>query len=355
MRKNTVVVAKDLTDDRTVAVYITGYFTGHGPGCVAAMTNRRRMIQLTGIAALAGVAFALGAGRASIAASHRRVAQRSEVMESRSGILEYAIAGHGTPFMMIHGTGGGFDQGLRFGHRLIGEEFQIVAPSRFGYLRSDFPEDPSPAAQADALADLLDHLEIDNLAVAGGSAGALTAAQFALRHPARCSHLVLLVPAANVTNRDPVEFTRFQEFLVARLLTSDAWFWTVKAAAPNLLTRTLLATDPSLLRSVDASERARAGLILNELMPISSRSKGMKNDGYFSGKPAEIDFAGIEVPTLILSAEDDLFGTAETARHIAAAIPLSRVVIYPDGGHIWLGRDAEVARDIADFVSARRG
>jgi 2-hydroxy-6-oxonona-2,4-dienedioate hydrolase len=341
-------VAEDVIHDRTFAGHIAGQRHRHG----APMTTRRRVIQLTGIAALAGAAFALGAGRASVTASHRRVAQRSEVMESRSGSLEYAIAGHGAPLMMIHGTGGGFDQGLRFAHRLIGEGFRIVAPSRFGYLRSAFPDDPSPAAQADALVDLLDHLGIDRLAVAGGSAGALTAAQFALRHPDRCSHLVLLVPAANVTNRDPVEFTRFQEFLVARLLTSDGWFWAVKAAAPNLLTRTLLATDPALLRTVDATERMRADLILNELMPISARSQGMQNDGYFAGNPAEIDFAGIEVPTLILSAEDDLFGTAETARLVAAAIPRSRVVIYPDGGHIWLGRDAEVAREIAAFVRA---
>jgi len=100
---------------------------------------------------------------------------------------------------MIHGTGGGFDQGLRFGRALMSRGFEIIAPSRFGYLRSDFPAEPSPGRQADALALLLDHLNVDSLPVAGGSAGALIAAEFALRHPDRCSSLILLVPAMNLT------------------------------------------------------------------------------------------------------------------------------------------------------------
>jgi dienelactone hydrolase len=40
---------------------------------------------------------------------------------------------------MIHGTGGGFDQGLLFARRLVDAGYRVIAPSRFGYLRSDFP------------------------------------------------------------------------------------------------------------------------------------------------------------------------------------------------------------------------
>lgn len=76
---------------------------------------------------------------------------------------------------MIHGTGGGFDQGLRFADALIAHGVRVIAPSRFGYLRSDFPVNPSLAEQADALASLLDNLGIDRIAVIGGSAGALSA------------------------------------------------------------------------------------------------------------------------------------------------------------------------------------
>ncbi|MBZ0217257.1 MAG: alpha/beta hydrolase [Fimbriimonadaceae bacterium] len=251
---------------------------------------------------------------------------------------------------MVHGTGGGFDQGLRFASGLIEHGFQVIAPSRFGYLQSDFPSDPSPENQADAFVELLDHLQIEKLPVAGGSAGALPAAHFALRHPDRCSKLILLVPAMNLGNRDPVEFTPVQQFLVRRLLTSDIWFGTMLKLVPDQLIGTLLATDPALLNSVSPREYDRAHLILNELMPISARVRGMMNDGHFAGSQTDIEFEGIKVPILLISTEDDRFGTAGTARTIAARAPSANLVIYPSGGHIWLGRDNEITEEIVKFI-----
>jgi pimeloyl-ACP methyl ester carboxylesterase len=277
--------------------------------------------------------------------------QRGLTIPTRSGRLEYAVAGRGDPFLMIHGTGGGFDQGLRFGQGLAERGMSVIAPSRFGYLGSDFPKDASAAAQADALVELLDHLGIERLPVAGGSAGALPAAEFALRHPDRCSHLVLLVPAMNLTGRDPVEFTALQRFLVGKVLTSDFWFWSLMATMPGQLTGTLLATDPALLETVPAAERERARLILRELMPISRKVQGMANDGRMAGQPTTIDLGAIRTPVLVLSAEDDRFGTADTARRIKAALPGARLVIYPEGGHIWLGHDSEMSDEIAAFVA----
>jgi pimeloyl-ACP methyl ester carboxylesterase len=254
--------------------------------------------------------------------------------------------------MMIHGTGGGFDQGLLFANGLRNAGVRIVAPSRFGYLQSSFPDDASPAHQADALVDLLDHLGLERIAVAGGSDGALTAAEFALRQPDRCAHLVLIVPAANLTGRDPVAFTAVQRMAVERVLTSDAWFWGFATLAPDMLLRTLLATDPALLDRVSPEERRRADLIREGLMPIGRKTEGLRSDGYWAGAPTQTAFENITTPTLILSCEDDLFGTADTARLLAGRIPDARLVIYPDGGHIWLGHDADLTREIGTFITA---
>ncbi|MDQ2092002.1 alpha/beta fold hydrolase [Marimonas arenosa] len=314
------------------------------------MWTRRAMLGGLGALGLAAGSYAAGSFRATLASARRRLTQRSQLAETRFGPIEFARAGDGTRLLMVHGTGGGFDQGLRFGQGLIERGFEIIAPSRFGYLRSAFPDQPSPDNQADAFADLLDHLQIERIAVAGGSAGALPAAAFARRHPDRCSRLILMVPAANLSGRDPVEFTALQQFLVRQVLTSDFWFWSLATLAPERMFGTLLATDPVLLDRVSPAERERAHLILTDLMPIAPRARGMMNDGYFSGHPTDLDFAAITAPTLILSAEDDRFGTAETARLIAARVPGARLVIYPDGGHIWLGHDADLAREIAEFV-----
>jgi pimeloyl-ACP methyl ester carboxylesterase len=233
------------------------------------MTARRSVLLGLGGLALAGGGYASGAYRATMAGAEARIARRSSVIGTTAGTLEYAVAGHGPPLMMIHGTGGGFDLGLLFGHRLREAGFRIVSPSRFGYLRSAFPDDSSPAHQADVLVELLDALRIERLPVVGGSAGALTAAEFALRHPDRCSHLVLLVPASNLTGRDPVKFTAAQKAAVDLVLGSDVAFWALSSLAQGQMMRTLLATDPALLAQVEPDERRRAKLILDGLMPIS--------------------------------------------------------------------------------------
>lgn len=315
------------------------------------MTTCRALLLGLGGLALAGGSYAGGAFREARAQAATRLFGQSSVIDTRAGALEYAVAGHGPPLMMIHGTGGGFDQGLLFASNLRQRGFRIVAPSRFGYLGSAFPDDASPAHQADVLAELLDHLGIDRLPVVGGSAGALSAAEFALRHPDRCSHLGLLVPAANLTDRDPVEFTALQRLAVGAVLGSDFWFWALSRAAPGQMIRTLLATDPALLDRVTPDERRRADAILAQIFPISRKVDGLRTDGFWAGTPSPTAYDQITVPTLILSCEDDLFGTAATARLLADRIPNARLVVYPDGGHIWLGHDDAFADEIVRFIS----
>jgi pimeloyl-ACP methyl ester carboxylesterase len=314
------------------------------------MVRRALLTGFGGLALMAG-AWGTGAFRATMAAAEARIVRRSSVIQTSVGALEYAIAGRGEPLMMIHGTGGGFDQGLLFAHGLLEAGFQIIAPSRFGYLGSAFPDEASPAHQADVLVELLDHLGLDRIAVAGGSAGALTAVEFALRHPDRCARLILIVPAANLTGQDPVEFTAVQRMAVARVLNSDVWFWAFATLGPDTLLRTLLATDPALLARVSSNERIRADLIREGLMPISRKTDGLRNDAFWAGAPTQVVFEDITQPTLILSCEDDLFGTADTARLLADRIPAARLVLYPDGGHIWLGRDADLTREVQDFIT----
>ncbi|WP_104017967.1 alpha/beta fold hydrolase [Roseovarius nitratireducens] len=314
------------------------------------MISRRAVLTGLGGLVLASGAYATGAYRSAIAAADARLVRKSSLIETTAGAFEYAVAGSGPPAMMIHGTGGGFDQGLLFAHALREKGFRIVSPSRFGYLRSAFPLDASPWHQADILVELLDHLGIERLPIIGGSAGALTAAEFALRHPERCSHLVLLAPAANLTGKDPVEFSALQRTTLNAVLGSNLAFWALATLAPGRMIRTLLATDPALLSRVSPEEQRRASLILDGLLPISRKTDGLRTDGVWAGTPSLTAYQDITVPTLIMSCEDDLFRTAETARHLADRIPNATLRVWPEGGHIWLGHDTDVAREIADFA-----
>lgn len=285
-------------------------------------------------------------------AAVERVTGKSALVQTRHGVMEYAEQGQGPPLLMIHGTGGGFDQGLMFSQATIRKGIRVIAPSRFGYLRSSWPADPSSERQADAFIDLLDRLKLDKVAVAGGSAGALSAIQFALRHPERTGALILIVPAANVEGHDPNEMSPVQKWLVRRLMTSDFLFWAAKKLFAKQMIGFLLATDPALLEAMSPAERQRAYAILDQILPISRRWRGMLNDAQLAGHPARIDFRRLRVPLLLLSAEDDRFGTAPTARAISAQVPGSKLVIYPTGGHIFLGHQEDSADETVRFVRA---
>ena len=317
------------------------------------MMSRRAFIAL-GLAgaAVAGGGYAWSRYDADLAAARARVASGgSALVETRSGVMEYAEAGEGPPLLMIHGTGGGFDQGLLFARRLGDAGYRIIAPSRFGYLRSAMPDDASPEAQADAFVELLDALGIDRVPVVGGSAGALSAIAFALRHPDRCAALVALVPATYAPDRSlappPGALT---SFIIERGLRSDALFWLGLATAESAMVGALLATDPALVAAASPGEQARAHEILWDILPVSARTEGLLNDARLAGNPAPMPLDAIRVPTLAISLEDDRFDTIAAARHIAAEVPGARLVTWPTGGHIWIGHDADVAAAIDGFL-----
>jgi pimeloyl-ACP methyl ester carboxylesterase len=319
------------------------------------MVKRRTLIGL-GIAA-GGIA--IGGGATAFAYQGALTSARasidpslSTVIETRFGAMEYAETGEGTPFLMVHGTGGGFDQGLLFARRLVEKGYRVISPSRFGYLRSSFPEDPSSANQADAFVELLDKLGLDKVAVAGGSAGALSAIEFAIRHPDRCAALLPIVPAAYAPDRDAVTADNPPAGvdLASILLRSDFLFWSALCLLPDAMVGTLLATDPALLKTADAEEQARARDILWSILPVSARSNGFINDARLAGHPGKQALEKISAPTYAFSSEDDRFGTAKAARHIAASVEGARLQVFPTGGHIWLGHDAGMFDEIDGFL-----
>ena len=114
---------------------------------------------------------------------------------------------------------------------------------------------------------------------------------------------------------------------------------------------TLLATDPALVHGAEPAEQARVRAILRDILPVSERARGLVNDGRLAGSPERMPLATIRAPTLALSLADDRFETLAAARHIAATVPGARLVSWPTGGHVWVGRNREVSSAIDGFLS----
>jgi hypothetical protein len=82
--------------------------------------------------------------------AYERVRGKSTVIPSLYGDIEYTAGGSGTAVLVIHGSGGGYDQGELLVRAVLGEQFHWITPSRFGYLRSTFREGATFDDQAHA-------------------------------------------------------------------------------------------------------------------------------------------------------------------------------------------------------------
>src|SRR5688500_13438712 len=109
---------------------------------------RTPMIGIALLTALLTVAML--AYRRDLRLSRERALLASRMIDTRAGPFEYATLGNGAPILVVHGTGGGWDQGLLGARGIVPFGFRLIAPSRFGYLRTPPPIDHSPAAEADA-------------------------------------------------------------------------------------------------------------------------------------------------------------------------------------------------------------
>jgi pimeloyl-ACP methyl ester carboxylesterase len=262
--------------------------------------------------------------------------------------------GSGPAVLLVHGAGGGFDQLLDMGRELAQRGFRVVLPSRFGYLRTPLPADATPAAQADAHACLLDALKIERASVVGISAGAPSSMQLALRHPKRIAALALLVPLAWAPPEERERQRRLSPaaWLVFPTLKSDFLFWLAMKTAPDLVTRTVLGTPPEAVAAAGPAERERIAAMMRGILPVSQRQQGLSNEMAVARSLARYELERIQAPTLIVSLEDDGYGTWASARYTSGQIPHARFVGYPSGGHMFAGRDRDVMNEVAAFLKA---
>ena len=282
-----------------------------------------------------------------------RVAHGSALIATRCGPIEYQEAGTGVPLLAVHGSGGGYDQGMAFAGALAHRGIRVIAMSRFGYLRTPMPADASAAAQADAHVCLLDALGIHQAAVMGGSAGAPSALQMAIRHPDRVSALVLLVP---LTYKPPTladsapPMSPWVENAMMRVIGSDFLFWAALHIARGQVIKAVLATPPELLTTASAQERARVNAMLDSILPVSVRADGLRSDTAAGKHLAPAPLQSIRAPTLVISARDDRYGTYASAQYTAAAIVRAKFIGFDAGGHTWVGHDDEVRAEIVKLL-----
>lgn len=261
--------------------------------------------------------------RNDIRHARAKVVSGSQTIATHCGEIEYATAGDGPAVLMVHGAGGGFDQGMILASSFVPRGYRVIAMSRFGYLRTPAPEHASILLQADAHACLLDALGVGRAVVVGVSAGAPSALEFALSHPERCTALVLVVPGwFAFPERVPRRFGPLGGIVFEWGLHSDFAFWVISRFFPAFAMRTVLGTPSNVVAAASATEQARVDSMLLSILPISQR---------------------ISQRSAGLSLEASL-----TVERLSK--PLTSLVGYPIGGHLLVGHADEVRAAVAHFL-----
>ncbi|HKP52064.1 MAG TPA: alpha/beta hydrolase [Chloroflexia bacterium] len=259
-----------------------------------------------------------------------RLRAGSRIAQTTFGPIEYASIGDGPAVLILHGIGGGYDQGLLVTRLNKENPFKLISISRPGYLRTPLRTGATPEEQADAYAALLDTLRIDRVAVVGISAGGPSALQFALRHPNRCW---ALISVSGVSQRIVSQLNRFQS-LVAALLDSDFTLWLLGAAARGILF-SLSGVSPAVRKELE-HDPAKMEVLTSILrpLPISRRKIGFQNDlEQFAGL-STYELEHITAPTMVLHGTDDRVVPLRHGEFVANSIPHAELVTIEGGGHL---------------------
>ena len=309
--------------------------TPHGVslgGCKDDRTTTLKVIALWIVVVLAAVSvLAAGAYCRDIGHAHERVQGRSNVVHAPLGDIEYVEAGDGIDVLVIHGAGGGFDQGELIAQALLGEGFRVVIPSRFGYLRSALPPGATWDDQADAYAYLLDHLGISRVAVVAMSQGGPSALLFAARHTERVNSLTCLsCGVVSSVTAEQSQADRRGDALRA-LFHFDAPYWIASRLFKAQL-MALIGANDTVIEGLTQAQRESIGQFIEYMNPASLRTEGVVFD---NEAPLPGDrIAVITAPTLLVHAADDELQLYHNAVFAAAIIPGSRLLDFETGGHV---------------------
>lgn len=305
------------------------------------------------IALLALVAVTVTTYALQIGHAYDRVAGKSKVVTVSSGDIEYLESGSGPAVLVIHGSGGGFDQGELVARAVLGEGFRWIAPSRFGYLRSSLPSGATFEDQADAYARLLDHLGIQRVAVVALSQGGPSALFFALKYPERVNSLILI--SCGVSSSSDVKQAQANRAgdTLKTIFKYDFVYWGVSTVFRRQLMG-LMGADDGVIAKLSTDQTRIVDEIIDFMNPVKPRSAGVALDNRATMPNEKI--AAIRAPTLIFHAVDDNLQLFRNAEFAAATIPGARLRRFERGGHLLMAVEQETVRaETQKFIQINAG
>ena len=217
--------------------------------------------------------------------------------------------------------------------------YQVIVPDLrgFGAAREQAVEEAGMDLLADDVARLLDDRGLDRVILGGLSMGGYVALAFVRRHADRLGGLLLLDTKAGV---DSEQAWADRRAMAERVLAEGTGFLP-EAMLPRVLGKTSLEERPELVERVAALIREQ------DPRAVAGAQRGMA-----ARRDAADVLAGIAVPTLVITGEEDAITGPELGRELAAAIPDARFLLVERAGHLSnLERPEVVNEALLDFLA----
>jgi pimeloyl-ACP methyl ester carboxylesterase len=285
-----------------------------------------------------------------------------EIIQTPLGALEIQRSGDGRPVLFVHGTPGGSDTSITMGQFLIDAGFEVIAPSRPGYMGTELGENKTIDEQADLLAALMTSLGHEKFAVVAWSGGGPSSYRLAVRHPERVK---ALVPFACVSG----PYDEPKETLETHLMFRTSFgHWLMRFMAqhaPDATVKSTLGEEGNLSRAelkaqteavMGDAKQAAVPLALAEVVAdFDNRVAGYENDWQQFGAIESLELEKISAPTLVVVGDADADVDPAQSDAAAAAIPGAEKRVIANGTHLALFAhpDAGDAQSqVVDFLRA---
>ncbi len=245
--------------------------------------------------------------------------------------VHYKHKGSGEPvYLLLHGFGAS-TYSWREVIDPLGEQGQAVAYDRpaFGLterpLRWDGESPYSPDAQVELVIGLLDKLGIEQAVLMGNSAGGTIALETALRHPERVQALVLVDAAVYTGGGSPA--------WVRPLLRTPQ----LDHLGPLLARRIANRGDQFLESAWHDPSRIRSEIYQEYREPLQLKNWDqalweLTKASYPLNQEERLD--QVNVPTLVITGDDDQVVPTEDSIRLAREIPGAELAVIEDCGHL---------------------
>ncbi len=259
-----------------------------------------------------------------------------QIVKTSNGPIEYRFEGSGTTVVVLNG--GHCSRETRLSHEKLTEHgFSVLTPSRPGYDSTPSEVGRSAQAAGDALATLLDTLQIATVDVIGISAAGPTALAFVQQYPNRVRKLIL--ESAVATDWDEKMKRRARIGFGSAAKATWAAMHIMLKLFPTTIIKALLHDLTSLDVNMVMNRLSPDDLaFIKRMIQTSQASTGFLHDLEHKVEHLET----ITKPVLVMYSPNDKTVSPKNAQRMANEITTCELYEVPSDTHlIWIGHSAQ--------------